>query len=421
MITRNFENMLATTLQGATSGVVFGTLPVTDVTGQVWYKAVNWGSTCFPTAATDAATLDPAAAGVSVGTGSAAPTPFDVNLKQTLTGGISLAVSAVVPGADSPGNPWIRYHLTVTNTSTAPVTVREVGFKQTIRVKRRPGPDSNLATMTNRVCLLDRTVLAEPVTIAPGDAGVILYKLRTNATPARTVGGVEIASWTWGTDAQIAAMLDAARAGTIDLQTDALWRVGDLRMVSVGAFASPSVNHNARTVPLVISDFAEYEGCGSVLQFDFYETLTQKDRMNTTTSNVGGYGGSEMYLSTLPALAAALPTWLRTRLRTFSVKASEGNKSSAIETVSGNLLALRSEAEITGGNAYSFAGEGTRAALYRVGVNAKKLICGNYADASDYWLRSPDSTTTRFCRITTQGTPTNNLANTSGIAVFGCL
>ena len=420
MITKNFETLLATALQ-ATDSIPYGMLPVTDLAGQIWYKASHWGVSVCPAVVADTPTLDPNADGVSVGTGDTAPTPFDRNLESTLTSGVSLSMAAVVPGVDPPANPFVRYHLTVTNTSSAPVTVREVGYKQALRVLRRPGMHSTASGIVSRVFLLDRTVLEEPVTIAPGDAGVIHYKLRTIAAPERSVGGVPIVSWTWGTDAQIAAMLDAAHAGVLDLQEDAHWRVGDLRMVPVAAFSSPSVSHAAQTIAVAVSDFAGYNGCGNVAQLDFYDTTAFPDRMNADSANVGGYAGSEMYRYTLPALAGALPAWLRSRLRPFDVRVAAGSGSGVIETVGDNLLALRSEAEVFGLPVNSYPGEGSPVALYRTAVNIRKVYGGGTSDTSDWWLRSPDTATTRFCRVSRQGTPTASTVTTSGIAAFGCV
>ena len=54
-------------------------------------------------------------------------------------------------------------------------------------------------------------------------------------------GGVTIVPWSTGTDEEIAAMIAAAHAGKINLQTDGGWAVGDVRSITVGAFRTACV------------------------------------------------------------------------------------------------------------------------------------------------------------------------------------
>ena len=408
MITKNLKNVLAMGLQSAAA--TYGVMPVVDVTGRTWYHPGGWA---FPASRTAGITLNAAAEGISVGKGATAAKETDVNLENTITSGINLNLTETVLGCDAPGNPWIQYKLTVTNTGSEAVTITEVGYKQKLKGTRYPKGTS----ASDVVCLIDRTLLSTPVTIEAGDAGVILYKLKTNPTPDKTVSGVQIVSWEWGTDEQIAAMIAAARAGTIDLQTDAGWKVGDVRPIQISAFSSANVNHAAQTVALVISSFEEYEGCGNVLQFDFYDALAAGNRMNSSNTNAGGYGESEMKTVTLPALEAALPSWLRSLLLTFSVKASEGSQSDTIETVTGNKLALRSEVEIFGATTYSKPGEGVQVDLYKNTGYRSKTTPNSF-----WWERSPNgSHSTHFCYVYYGSPGNNNAANASGVAPFGCI
>ena len=252
------------------------------------------------------------------------------------------------------------------------------------------------------------------MTVQAGDAGVIYYKLRTDATPERTKNGVKLVSWEWGTDEEIAAMLEAAHNGTIDLQTDGLWEIGDVRQVDIGAWSGGGRSFDATTRPLVISSFAEYEGCGNVMQFDFLTIVNNRGvRMNDT--GVNRYSESEMKTSTLPALIDALPSWLKNALITFSVKVGAGNNSSSIETVTGNKLALRSEVEITGTHDHSAAGEGSQVDLYRDSLYRTK-----YSSSTGYWLRSPYGTSMYY--YCTDGSIGRQSANsTEALAPFGCL
>lgn len=270
--------------------------------------------------------------------------------------------------------------------------------------------------------------------ILDGIADAIRAKLNVAATytPAQmanailsiTAGGPTIVSWASGSDADVAAMIDAAQAGTIDLQQDGGWAVGDVRTITIGAFTGGGgVSHAQQQIDIVITSFDEYMSCGNVLQFDFKDSLEAGNRINGSgVGNTSGYGDSEMKTVTLPALVNALPTWLKNRLIEFSVLASAGNQSSTIETVTGNKLALRSEIEVLGTVTNSFAGEGSQIDYYATQDNRKKKI-GHSGSNGQWWCRSPyASSTTAFCRISNNGNANYaGATTTTAVAPFGCL
>ena len=412
MVTKNFKNLLGMMLQSAAATV--GVLPVADVTGRIWYSPANFA---FPGSRTAAVTTNATAAGISVGTGSTAATENDVNLENTLTSGVSLSVTTPTLGQEG-GEPYIEYVVTVTNTSGAELTVSEIGYKQTL--KGTPKPDSTSAS--DVVCLIDRTVLDEAITLAANQAGTIVYRLKTKPQEDKTVSGVKIVSFTYGSDADVAAMIDAAQTGTIDLQADGGWRVGDMRVIHLDAWTGGnSVSHAAEDLAIAISSFADYNECGCVMQFDFVDCCTGNQRMNSSNTTAGGYGATEMFTTTLPAMVAALPSWLQTRLKTFDVLASKGGSDlSTIETVSGNKLALRSEIEIFGVTSCSKPGEGSQIDWYKIaGVRVK--TSGFSGSAATWWERSANSSTT-FCYVSNGGSASHTGASIAyGVAPFGCI
>ena len=414
MVTKNFLNLLAMALQ---SGSNIGNLPVKNTTGLVRYLT---GGSTFYTSTTKAVTTSADAAGISVGTGNTAATEDDFQLAEPLTSGINLVLTETVYGADEPGYPYVQYKVTVTNTGSDPITIKEICYKQTLNAAKYPGYATGAG---DHICMLDRTVLDTPVTIAAGDSGIITYKLRTIPEPAKTVANIPMVSFAYGTDEQIAAILDAAAAGTVDLQTDAGWRVGDMRKISVGAFTGGnSVSCPAQDVFIAISSFEEYNtGLGNVLQFDFVNALSAAFRMNPTNTTAGGYGATEMYTTTLPALVEALPSWLKTRLKTFSVIASKGGSELATaETVSGNKLALRSEIEVFGTRTHSQVDEGTQIDYYKA-IESRVKSSGFGGTAVLWWERSA-ATGQKFCSVNIAGVANNNTASTSyGVAPFGCI
>lgn len=403
------KNLTAMLLQSTST--LFGSLTVRNVSGRVYYAH---GAFSFPASRAETYTLNANAAGVSFGTGSTPPSEDDVNLEETITDNVTVTLTNRVAGCDGPGNPYLQYTFTITNIGSDPLVIREVCYKQSLKCATTPGR----ANTTDAVCLLDRTVLDTPLEIASNDAAVLIYKLKTNPQPTDAIGGIEIVSFEWGTDAQIAAMLDAARNGTIDLQRDAHWHVGNMRKIHIDAFTGGGdTAHDAQDIDMVISSFEDYNGCGCILQFDFLEGLAAGQRMHS--SNASNYGESEMKTVTLPALVEALPGWLKDRLLPFDVFVGS---SSGATTVTGNKLALRAEIEVTGSTAFSYTGEGSRCELYKLADWWRKAA-GYAGSNGNWWLRSPwNSSGGQYCVLNRDGGNNASLSSTKQLlAPFGCI
>lgn len=419
MLTRSAKNLMACV--PLASGTYCSSLQVTGADGVPYFLSPGFGTSAYPSAKTESFTAVAANAGISLGTDDTPATENDYNLGNTITSGINMAVSKKA-ATFVDGQPALKYVLTVTNTGAEAVTVREVGIKQSVQSDTYPG--HILSSTILHGVLIDRTVLDAPVTIQPGDAAVIEYSLIVSL-PVKTVGGVECTSFQTATDAQIAAMIDAARQGTIDLQADCGWAVGDARSIHVDAWTGGNnVAHAAEDLEIVITEFGDYMNCGCLFQFDFLECCTGVQRMRLSNANEGGYDSTEMYNTTLPALVNALPEWLRTRLKTFDVLASAGNKSTTIETVSGNKLALRSEVELFGTTNYSAAGEGSHVEYYKRGATVLTKRTGQGGSNTAWWERSPAvANAANFCNVSNSGNASNNYASNAACAVspFGCI
>ncbi len=428
MVTRNFKNMLTMALTA--SATQYAGCQVIDVDGRSWF--LNRKFTSFPYSITASLTTTANAAGISIGSGDSRSALEDnsmVNLINTITSGVTLTLVSTTSGTDSFGAPYVEYKITITNTGSEALTIREVGYKQRLRCMKYVGDSGD----SEVVFLLDRTVLETPLVIQPGDAGVLHYRLAVFAD--REKAGVKLVSFSFGTDEEIAAMIDAARNGTIDLQTDGGWRVGDMRRIHLDAWTGGNnVSHAATDLDIVIAEFGDYNSCGCLFQFEFFEFVTETQRMASSNTNVGGYSATEMYTTTLPAMAEALPEWLKSRMKTFSVLVGAGNGSSEIETVGNNKLALRSEAEVFGTSEHSAPGEGTETARNKLGKKVpNKYKGGSFSGGAglNWWLRSPSiGSTEKFVRAT-WGTATGdpayafpadyNASGTYGVSPFGCI
>ena len=405
MVTRNFKELLGLVL-GATSEVS-ALRPVKDVNGRLCYASPQFNN--FPYSVSTSLTLQKTYAGISVGTGDTAATENDYNLESTITSGVSLALASKTSGCDG-GCPYVEFRVTVTNTGSDAVTVKEICYKQQIAAVAKLGGRSS----SNTIVMLDRTVLSTPMTVAAGDAGIIVYRLKTDPMGGKTVNGVKIVDFAHGTDAEITDMIDAARLGTIDLQTDGGWRVGDQRIIHLDSWTGgDDTQFSAGDTIIVITSFEEYGSCGNLFQFDFMN-CSGPCRMNANTAAGLNYGTSEMYRTTLPALVEALPSWLRTRLKTFSVPI---NVAGNAESVPNNKLALRSQMEVSGGN--SPVGEGVQLEYYKILDSRRKtsMVSGDVS----WWTRT-FPTSSYSVMVATSGIPANQSPAVSiYLAPFGCV
>lgn len=411
MVTENFKNLLGMVFTSSASAC--GSLRATDVTGRTWYVSPQFS---FPSTRTQAVTTSATGAGISVGTGSNPTQESDYNLDEPLTSGINLTLTGTTTGVTSDGHPYITYKVTITNTGSETIRVREIGYKQTLKVCPKP----KSASVSDVVFLLDRTLLQTPIELPAGDAGVISYTISTSPHPEKTVSGVKIVSFTWGSVQDVCAMIDAARQGTISLEEDGGWQVGDMRIIPVESFTGGNnVSVAAQNFTIAISSFLEYNGCGNLFQFDFVD-CAGNFRMNSSSTTAGGYDSTEMFATTIPALINALPDWLKSRMLTFDVLASAGGSSlGTIERISGNKLALRAAVEVFGPGVIGGDGEGSLVKYYE--SNSKIKTNGFNGSAVGWWCRSATGAAL-FCVVNGGGGANNFTASSAyGLAPFGCI
>lgn len=119
------------------------------------------------------------ASGVYFGSGSTAETADDYKLESPITSGLTIQNQASVNiSYDSDGVYTAFAAFVVTNTSDAEITIREVGLFGELAGKF----STSSASIYYRPCLLERQVLSDPITIAPGTSKLVTYKITFNQT-----------------------------------------------------------------------------------------------------------------------------------------------------------------------------------------------------------------------------------------------
>ncbi len=171
MLTKNFKNLMAIILER--SSVNIGLLPVVAYNGTEYWLVTN-SSNSYPGSVTTSLTTSASGAGICVGSGSMAATENDYNLEAQITSGLSSSVIQNA-GLDNDNNPYVTFDITITNTGNNDVIIREIGYRQNLYAATAQGGTS----VSNRVCLLDRTILSAPITIPAGEFGVVRYMLKT--------------------------------------------------------------------------------------------------------------------------------------------------------------------------------------------------------------------------------------------------
>ena len=152
------------------------------------------------------------------------------------------------------------------------------------------------------------------------------------------------------------------------------------------------------------------------ITFQSVDCLNTKQKMNSSNTNVGGWKSSEMRSTHLPAVKNTIASAWTGIMKMVNKKASAGNKSTSIDTVSDDLFLL-SEIEIFGSTTFSATGEGNQYAWYSAGNTKMKKVNGS---VSNWWERSPGTNnTTYFCIVNNTPAATGSSASNSFGVAFG--
>ena len=176
-----------------------------------------------------------------------------------------------------------------------------------------------------------------------------------------------------------------------------IWSVGDKKIIKLDGVSYTAqiigFNHDTKT-----------SGGKAGITFQLVDCLNVSYKMNLSDTNVGGWKSSSLR-SRMSEFLGQLDEDLQSVIKAVNKRASVGNKTSTIETVSDKLFLL-SEVEIFGSTTYSFTGEGSQYAYYKAGNTKVKKVNGS---VKRWWERSPSSRIAGgFCDVYDDGTAANS-------------
>ena len=417
MVTRNFKRLLARMLQSTGNDNESNINIVTpfvlvDTGGSPFYLVSR--SNQFPYSTDLVGQNSSTDAGISVGSGGTAPSETDYCLETPISN-VNVVVNNMSMKNDKYYNNTLIFNVGVTNQGSSDIVIREICYKTVLRGTAYVGRLSTTFSGTSCTCMLDRAVLDSPITIPPGETGIIIYRLSTSIYGERTIDGIPIVSFDRGTDEEICAMIDAAKQGKFDLQKDCGWSVGEHRRIHIDAFTGGgSTTHAAQDLDIVITSFDDYNGCGCLFQFDSVQALSTTQRMNGSSQN--NYANSEMVNTTLPALEAALPSWLKSRLTAFDVLYKASYNATEISTLAGQKLGIRSATEVR--NASVTPPDGAYMG-YFTNSSHRGVSLGISDNTTSFVTRTPTTSNTYYM---VSNSSTNRSATAAGgVAFFGCI
>ena len=250
---------------------------------------------------------------------------------------------------------------------------------------------------------------------------------------------VKIVSWAEGSNTDIAAMIDGARRGIIDLHD--YWTVGDERVVSLTAMPDTMTgeSHVAQSIVLVLMDadctgftYNEADNNGNTTPKFMVGikgvlnngTSYESGYINASSSNSGGWKDSDRRTWCNEMLFQSLPIYIQTSFREFKWKTGKGgdNTGGLNETI--DFLGLYPEKVIMGTNTiYAQADESALYTQWEYYKNASNRIKYVNNSAAGYWTAStPSGTSGMWVYIGGTGTPRTISPNAvAAITAFGCI
>ena len=190
------------------------------------------------------------------------------------------------------------------------------------------------------------------------------------------------------------------------------FNVGDAKSISING-----TSYNIKIHDFNHDDLADGSGKAK-MTLGLANCLSTTYAMNSSNTNVGGWGSCALRTTLQDTIFNQLPSELRALIKKVKKKTSAGNQSSTINTTEDTLF-LFSEVELFGSTTYSKSGEGTQ---YPIFTNNSSRIKkqGDSGSAYSWWERSPcASNSTSFCYVSTGGSAGSYAASNAGGVCFG--
>lgn len=190
------------------------------------------------------------------------------------------------------------------------------------------------------------------------------------------------------------------------------WNVADQKFMTVDG-----VDYLIDIIGKNHDDYSDGSG-KAPLTFQLHDCYGTEYKMNTSDTNVGGWGSSDMRLTHLPAILALMPTAVQSGIREVNKLTSAGNQSANIVTKQDKLFLL-SEIEVLANIDNSKSGEGAQYDYYKAGNSKVKTY---YGSARGWGLRSPYKKDSRcFCCVNNYGSTFEKKASLkTGVAFAFC-
>ena len=227
----------------------------------------------------------------------------------------------------------------------------------------------------------------------------------------RIVPRVKIVSWSAGTDAEIAAMLNAHYAGQINIYDH--WDIGDERTVHLSAMSATGVSesHVAQDVTMVLMNKGGKTlttAINGITECAFIvgqkNCLGEKGYMNSSNTTNGGWNACARRTWCNSVYKNAMPSTLIEIFKEHQNIAANGTGSTAV--TSNDYFALQSTKEVLGsasGANATVEANNKQFKYYETSANRIKKL-GDSGSATDWWVRSPYNTaSTGFCYIGSGG------------------
>lgn len=242
-------------------------------------------------------------------------------------------------------------------------------------------------------------------------------------------------TWSTGTDAEIAAMIQMADEGLINLKE--YWAVGQERKVTLSAMEATGVgeSHVAQEATLVLMDSActgftlATTTSGGKTNPDFIvglkNSLLETGYMNPSGTNANGWSGCARRTWCNNVFRPSIPSSLRGIFKQFKWKQGKGGgvTSGLLETT--DYFGLAPEKAIFGSATFSQTDEAALYAQwdwYKTSANRIKNF-GGIGFGKGWWECSPFSGySNSFCAVGSDGnTYGSDEYDTYGLAPFGCI